>query len=71
MKIKALVCFSGAFSMYKGEIKECNDKVILQDLLQANYVEEVKEKPKKDVKSKNESKSNNKQGTCKLSKTDA
>lgn len=70
MKIKALVCFSGAFSMYKGEIKECNDKVILQDLLQANYVEEVKEKPKKDVKT-NAGKSDNKQGTCKLSKTDA
>lgn len=59
MKIKALVSFSGAFSMYKGETKECNDKVILQDLLQAGYVEEVKEKPKKDVKS-NESKRNNK-----------
>ena len=59
MKVKALVGFSGAFSMYKGEIKECNDNVILQDLLQAGYVEEVKEKPKKDVKS-NESKRNNK-----------
>jgi hypothetical protein len=59
MKVKALVGFSGAFSMYRGEIKECNNKVILQDLLQARYVEEVKEKPKKDVKS-NESKRNNK-----------
>lgn len=59
MKIKALVSFSGAFSMYKGEIKECSDKAILQDLLQAGYVEEVKEKPKKDVKS-SESKRNNK-----------
>lgn len=69
MKIKALVSFSGAFSMYKGEIKECSDNAILQDLLQAGYVEEVKEKPKKEVK-KNAGKSNNKQGTCKLSKTD-
>jgi len=43
MKIKALVSFSGAFSMYKGEIKECSDNAILQDLLQAGYVEEVKE----------------------------
>lgn len=58
MKIKALVSFSGAFSMYKGEIKECSDNAILQDLLQAGYVEEVKEKPKKDVKS-NEGKRNN------------
>lgn len=59
MKIKALISFSGAFSMYKGEIKECSDKAILQDLLQAKYIEEVQEKSKKDVKS-NESKSNNK-----------
>lgn len=47
MKVKALVSFSGAFSMYKGEIKECNDKVILQDLLQAKYVEEVKKEKSK------------------------
>lgn len=42
MKVKALVSFAGAFSMYKGEKKECNDKVILQDLLKEGYVEEVK-----------------------------
>lgn len=60
MKIKALVSFSGAFSMSKGEIRECDDKVILQDLLQVEYIEEVKEKPKKDVKPKDEGKSNNK-----------
>lgn len=60
MKIKALVSFSGAFSMYKGEVGECNDKVILKDLLQAKYIEEVKEiKPKKDVKSKDGGKPNN------------
>lgn len=60
MKVKALVSFSGAFSMYKGEAKECSDEAILQDLLQAGYVEEVKsEKPKKDVKS-GENKRNNK-----------
>ncbi len=51
MKIKALVSFSGAFSMYRGEEKECTDEVILQDLLQAGHIEKVKpEKPKKDVK---------------------
>jgi hypothetical protein len=57
MKIKALTNFSGAFSMYKGEIRECDDKIILQDLLQAGYIEEVRE-AKKDVKS-SESKRNN------------
>lgn len=51
MKIKALVSFSGAFSMMAGEEQECSDKAILQDLIQAKYIEEVKEvKPKKAVK---------------------
>lgn len=64
MRVRALESFSGAFSMYKGEEKECSDRAILQDLIKARYVEEVKEgqktglepekqesKPKKDVKS--------------------
>lgn len=42
MKVRALVSFAGAFSMYKGEEKECKDKVILLDLLKAGYIEEVK-----------------------------
>jgi len=46
MKIKALVSFSGAFSMFKGEVRECGDKAILSDLLQAKYVEEVKAEKK-------------------------
>lgn len=52
MKIKALVSFTGAFSMYKGEVTECNDSVILRDLLNAKYIEEVKEvkQSKKGVK---------------------
>jgi len=55
MKIKALVSFSGALSMYAGEEREYGDKAVLLDLLQAGYIEEVK--PIKDVKS-NESKRN-------------
>lgn len=50
MKVKALVSFSGAFSMYKGEVKECNDKVVLQDLLQAGYIEKVEENVKESKK---------------------
>lgn len=46
MKVKALVSFAGAFSMHKGEVKECNDKDILQDLLSCGYIEEVKKKKK-------------------------
>lgn len=55
MKVKALVSFAGVFSMGCGEVKECSDKAILQDLLQAGYIEKVM--PIKDVKS-NESKRN-------------
>ena len=52
MKVRAIISFAGAFSMGRGEEKECSDKAILQDLLQAGYIEEVKtEKPKRDVKS--------------------
>lgn len=47
MKIKALVSFAGAFSMHKGEVKECNDNDILQDLLSCGYIEEVKSNKKK------------------------
>jgi len=57
MKVKALVSFAGAFSMYQGEVKEINDKHILEDLLQAGYVEKVEEPEKGDKK--NESKRNN------------
>lgn len=50
MKVKALVSFAGAFSMYKGEVKECKDKVILKDLLKAGYIEKVKQ----DIEEENE-----------------
>lgn len=41
MLVRALVSFAGAFSMHKGEIKECSNETILQDLLQAKYIEKV------------------------------
>lgn len=56
MKIKALTSFSGALTMYKGQTMEYDDKVVLQDLLQAGYIEEVGS-PQKGVK-KSESKRN-------------
>ncbi|WP_202931066.1 hypothetical protein [Aminipila terrae] len=52
MKIKALVNFSGAFSMSKGEVLECNDEFILQDLTNAGYIEEVSDKDVKSDESK-------------------
>ncbi len=48
MKIRALESFSGAISMRKGEIRECDNKVTLKDLLKAGYIEEVKEKKSKE-----------------------
>ena len=43
MKFKALVSFSGILSMKKNEVREIENKIIYKDLLQAGYVEEVKE----------------------------
>lgn len=64
MRIKALVSFSGALSMRIGEEREYDNEVILSDLLQAGYIDEIKpektkkaEKPEKEVIS-NESKRN-------------
>ena len=56
MRIKALVSFSGALSMRIGEEREYDNEVVLSDLLQAGYIDEIKpEKPVKEVIS-NESK---------------
>ena len=41
MKVKALVSFAGAVSMYAGEIREIDD-TIARDLLHAGYVVEDK-----------------------------
>lgn len=43
---KALVSFGGKISMVEGEIREINDKEIVKDLLNAKYIEEVKENKK-------------------------
>lgn len=43
---KALKSFCGKVSMKKGEIKEINDVNISNDLLNAGYIEKVKEEVK-------------------------
>lgn len=55
MKYRALVGFSGIVSMAKDEVKELADQNIIDDLLSANYIEEVKKRgrPPKEV-AKNE-----------------
>lgn len=42
MKIKALCSFAGVVSMAKGEIKDCENMDVVNDLLDSGYVEAVK-----------------------------
>lgn len=64
MKIRALESFSGALTMYKGEVIDYDNKPVVDDLLRCKYVEEVKKddtpatKAKRSVR-KNDSKSSN------------
>lgn len=46
MKVKALVSFSGIITMSAGEVGEISEKEVLNDLLKAGYVEEVKAEKK-------------------------
>lgn len=49
---KALKSFSGKISMAKNQVKDIKDENIIKDLLNAGYIEEVKEevsKVKKEV----------------------
>ena len=39
---KAIKSFSGVISMTKGQEKDITDKAIIEDLLHAGYIEEVK-----------------------------
>lgn len=41
-KYKALVSFSGQITMSKGAVREINNKALVNDLLKAGYIEEVK-----------------------------
>lgn len=70
---RALVSFSGLVSMAEGEIREISDKMIVEDLLNAGYIEEVSpdskpkevtpesaEKPKKKTAGKKKKKASDK-----------
>ena len=41
---KALKSFSGVISMHEGETREIDDAELVDDLLKAGYIEEVKPK---------------------------
>lgn len=54
MKHRALVSFSGAISMTKGEVREISNPTVVEDLLKAGYIEPAEgEKPKKTTTTKN------------------
>lgn len=50
MRIKAKKSFCGALTMAAGEERDYSNEAITKDLLEAGYIEEVKEK--KDVSNK-------------------
>lgn len=58
MKYRALISFSGNITMAMGEVREIDNKGIANDLLNAGYIEELKEtkikikEPNKKIKSK-------------------
>ena len=41
MKVKALKSFTGAISMYAGEVRDIRTQIILDDLTAAGYIEPV------------------------------
>lgn len=41
MKVKALKSFFGAISMYAGEVRDIQTQAILDDLIEAGYIEPV------------------------------
>lgn len=43
MKVKALVSFTGQFTMAEGETADITNEVVLQDLLKCGYVKDIDE----------------------------
>lgn len=50
MRYKALVSFSGKVSMAMDEVRELSDQPIVNDLLKAGYIMELKADRKKETK---------------------
>lgn len=43
MKIRAKQNFAGILTMYNGQVLECHDQAVLDDLLSCGYVEAVEQ----------------------------
>lgn len=41
MKVKALISFCGKLSMGKGEVIDCRDEALVNELVSAGYIERV------------------------------
>lgn len=50
MRVKAMVNFTGTVTMTKGEEKLINEREVYEDLINAGYVEEIKEVEVEEVK---------------------
>lgn len=48
MKIKATTSFAGVISMHKGQVLDCSDNAVVQDLIRCGYVKEVNQRKASD-----------------------
>lgn len=55
MKVKALQSFTGVLTMHKGMVADCDNEVVVRDLLEAGYVELVETKIEPETESVGES----------------
>ena len=57
MRVKAINSFGGQISMYSGEVRDIEDKAILDDLISAGYVAKLETaKPKESKKTEGKKK---------------
>lgn len=54
MKVRALISFTGTFSMARGEVREISDLAIAENLKKVGYVEEIGGKVEKKAEQKAE-----------------
>jgi len=54
MKIKATTSFAGVISMHKGQVLDCSDNAVVQDLLRCGYVKEVNQRKASDNEQQDE-----------------
>ena len=54
MKVRAIISFTGTFSMARGEVREISDLAIAENLKKVGYVEEIGAKVEKKAEKKTE-----------------